>query len=112
MGAGALFSVYEGKGDKEVQKTAITHAMVLIFSITLVLNVLVYAFMDPILTFLRVPEDVWQGMKNMTDVSDLVEPKSKKIPGVGYVSPETDDPVTGILYMRRITRKYNKYNKE
>lgn len=32
--------------------------------------------------------------KNMpTDVSDLIEPKSKKIPGVGYVSPETDDPV-------------------
>lgn len=34
-----------------------------------------------------------KGMKNMTDVSDLIEPKSKKIPGVGYVSPETDDPV-------------------
>lgn len=64
MGAGALFSVYEGKGDKEIQKTAITHAMVLIFSITLVLNVLVYVFMDPILTFLRVPEDVWQGMRD------------------------------------------------
>ena len=34
-----------------------------------------------------------KGMENMTDVSDLIEPKSKKIPGVGYVSPETDDPV-------------------
>ena len=34
-----------------------------------------------------------KGMKNMTDVSDLIETKSKKIPGVGYVSPETDDPV-------------------
>lgn len=34
-----------------------------------------------------------KGMKNMTDVSDLIKPKSKKIPGVGYVSPETDDPV-------------------
>ncbi|MCI7291312.1 hypothetical protein [Methanobrevibacter woesei] len=33
------------------------------------------------------------GMKNVTDVSDLIEVKSKKIPGVGYVSSETDDPV-------------------
>ena len=33
------------------------------------------------------------GMKNCTDVSDYIEPKTRKIPGVGYVSPETDDPV-------------------
>lgn len=34
-----------------------------------------------------------KGMKNCTDVSDYIEPKVRKIPGVGYVSPETDDPV-------------------
>ncbi|WP_405307360.1 hypothetical protein [Methanobrevibacter sp.] len=34
-----------------------------------------------------------RGMKNCTDVSDYIEPKIRKIPGVGYVSPETDDPV-------------------
>jgi len=34
-----------------------------------------------------------RGMANCTDVSDLIEPKTRKIPGVGYVSPETDDPV-------------------
>ena len=34
-----------------------------------------------------------RGMKNCTDVSDFIEPKTRKIPGVGYVSPETDDPV-------------------
>ena len=32
-------------------------------------------------------------MKNCTDVSDYIEAKAKKIPGVGYVSYETDDPV-------------------
>lgn len=37
--------------------------------------------------------DAAKGMKNLTDVSDYIEPKAKKIPGVGYVSPETDDPV-------------------
>ena len=34
-----------------------------------------------------------RGMKNCTDVSDFIEPKTRKIPGVGYVSPDTDDPV-------------------
>ncbi len=34
-----------------------------------------------------------KGMDDLTDVSDLIEAKSKKIPGVGYVSSETDDPV-------------------
>ena len=34
-----------------------------------------------------------QGMDNITDVSDLIEQETKKIPGVGSVSPETDDPV-------------------
>ena len=34
-----------------------------------------------------------KGMTNMTDVSELIEPKIRHIPGVGYVSPETDDPV-------------------
>ncbi len=32
-------------------------------------------------------------MNNVTDVSDLIENKTQKIPGVGYVSDETDDPV-------------------
>lgn len=34
-----------------------------------------------------------KGMDNLTDISDLIEDKSRKIPGVGYVSSETDDPV-------------------
>lgn len=111
MGAGALFSVYEGKGDKDIQKTAITHAIVLVSSITIVLNVLVYAFMDPILTFLRVPEDVWQGMR--VALAYMLAPFFGEtgiwvaIP-IGWVLAD----VTGILYMRRNTRKYNKYNKE
>jgi len=37
--------------------------------------------------------DAAKGMKNLTDVSDYIEPKTREIPGVGYVSPETDDPV-------------------
>ena len=37
--------------------------------------------------------DAAKGMKNLTDVSDYIQPKIKKIPGVGFVSHETDDPV-------------------
>ena len=37
--------------------------------------------------------DAAKGMKNLTDVSDYIELKTKEIPGVGYVSPDTDDPV-------------------
>ena len=37
--------------------------------------------------------DAAKGMKDLTDVSDYIKPETRKIPGVGYVSPETDDPV-------------------
>ena len=37
--------------------------------------------------------DAARGMKNLTDVSDYIKPETKEIPGVGYVSPDTDDPV-------------------
>jgi hypothetical protein len=33
------------------------------------------------------------GMKGLTDISARIENKTKKIPGVGFVSNETDDPV-------------------
>lgn len=32
-------------------------------------------------------------MDDVNDVSDIILEQSRKIPGVGYVSPETDDPV-------------------
>ena len=38
-----------------------------------------------------------KGMKNCTDVSDYIEAKTRKIPGVGYVSDETDDPVVATV---------------
>ncbi len=37
--------------------------------------------------------DAAHGMKNLTDVSSHIEAKTRKIPGVGYVSSQTDDPV-------------------
>ena len=63
MGSGALFSIYKGKNDQESLRNAIVHAFALIMAVTVLLNVLVYIGIDPILHFLRVPDEVWDGMK-------------------------------------------------
>lgn len=63
MGAGALFSIYQGRKDLSSLKLSILHAFLLILAITLVLNLAVYAGIEPILTFLRVPDEVRPGMR-------------------------------------------------
>ena len=63
MGSGALFSIYKGKNDQDSLRNAIVHAFALIMAVTVLLNVLVYIGTDPILHFLRVPDEVWDGMK-------------------------------------------------
>ena len=63
LGSGALFSIYRGKKDDKSLRLSIVHSFLLIMSITLILNILVYLFLTPILHFLRVPENVWSGMR-------------------------------------------------
>lgn len=63
MGAGALFSMYRGRADEDSFKIAAIHAFVMILAATVLLNIVVYVFMDPILAFLRVPQEVWQDMR-------------------------------------------------
>lgn len=63
MGSEALFSIYKGKNDQDSLRNAIVHAFALIMAVTVLLNVLVYIGIDPILHFLRVPDEVWDGMK-------------------------------------------------
>lgn len=63
MGSGALFSIYRGRGDKASLRSAIAHAFGLILLLTLALNAAVYAFLNSILHFLRVPAAVWGGMR-------------------------------------------------
>ncbi len=64
MGAGALFSIYLGKKEMENLRAAVYHAFLLIMAVTVLLNALVYLFLDPILSFLRVPSEVWDPMKD------------------------------------------------
>lgn len=63
MGSGALFSIYRGKGDEARLRSSVAHAFLLILSVTLVLNLLVYLFLEPVLSFLRVPSEVRPGMR-------------------------------------------------
>ena len=64
MGAGALFSIYRGRGEETNLKSAVVHAFFLILAIAALLNVAVYLFLDPILAFLNVPDEVYPLMKN------------------------------------------------
>ena len=64
MGSGALFSIYRGRGDTDMLRRGVAHAFALIMLITLVLNAAVYAFLGPILAFLRVPDEVIGGMRS------------------------------------------------
>ena len=59
MGAGALFSIYLGKKDYASLRSAVYHALILIFAVTAALNILVYAFLDPILRFLQIPAELF-----------------------------------------------------
>lgn len=63
LGSGALFSIYHGKKDEESLRLSIVHSFLLIIGVTVILNILVYLFLTPILYFLRVPENVWSGMR-------------------------------------------------
>ena len=64
MGAGALFSIYLGKKKMENLRSAVYHAFLLIMIVTILLNGVIYLFLNPILAFLRVPAEVWNPMKD------------------------------------------------
>ncbi len=63
MGSGALFSIYRGQRDESRLHSSVWHAFVLIMAVTVLINAAVYILLDEILVFLRVPHQVWAGMK-------------------------------------------------
>lgn len=63
MGSGALFSIYRGQRDESRLRSSVLHAFVLIMAVTVLINAAVYIWRDEILTLLRVPHQVWTGMK-------------------------------------------------
>ena len=63
MGSGALFSIYIGKDDREKLKDSVWQSFVLIFAVTSAINTAVYIFIDPILRFLKVPDELYSDMR-------------------------------------------------
>ena len=64
MGSGAIFSLQYGAGDREALKRSTFVSLVLIGFVTLVLNVSVFVWIDPILRLLHVPENVYPLMRD------------------------------------------------
>lgn len=63
MGAGALFSICRGGGNEDKLKKAIAQSFLLIFGVTLTINVVVYTFVDQILGFLKIPDELYAQMR-------------------------------------------------
>lgn len=59
MGSGTFFSIRFGEKDYDGLKEGMYASFVLISVLTLILNILVFIFMDTIRLFLRVPQEVW-----------------------------------------------------
>ena len=64
MGSGAVFSIRYGENDKEKLKKSIGISFVIIFSVTIFLNIAVFVFIDPIMNFLNIPPSIYQMMKS------------------------------------------------
>lgn len=63
MGSGALFSIRYGQRDEEGLKTIVFAAFVMIGGVTLVLNLAVFLWIDPIMGLLQVPEGIYGLMR-------------------------------------------------
>ena len=64
MGSGALFSIRFGERDDNAVCESLCASFVFIMAVTAILNVLAYVFLDEILVFLRIPEEVYGDMKS------------------------------------------------
>lgn len=64
MGSGAFFSICFGKKDDDRLKEGMCASFILIAALTIVLTALVFVFLDDILVFLRVPDEVLPLMRD------------------------------------------------
>lgn len=63
MGSGTLFSIRFGERDEEGLREGIGVSFLLIFLLTVALNVIVFLLLDQIQMFLQVPVEVWGDMR-------------------------------------------------
>ena len=63
MGSGALFSMRFGQRDEKALRENLCASFFFIAFVTVLLNVLAFAWLDGLRTFLRVPAEVWGDMR-------------------------------------------------
>lgn len=68
MGSGAVFSIQYGKREEDKLKNSIFISFSFIVIITLLLNLIVYLFLDQIVTLLRVPPELVEMMKDYLEI--------------------------------------------
>lgn len=64
MGSGTVFSLQYGAGDLSALRRSIYVSFLLIGTVTILLNVAVFLWLDPILRWLQVPYDIYSLMRN------------------------------------------------
>ena len=64
MGSGTVFSLQYGAGDLSALRRSIYVSLLLIGTVTILLNVAVFLWLDPILRWLHVPYDIYPLMRN------------------------------------------------
>lgn len=64
MGSGTVFSIRYGEGSQIKLKESMGASFLLIFCTALVLNLVVFLFIDPILSLLQVPEEIYGMMRD------------------------------------------------
>ncbi|MGN0634301.1 MAG: MATE family efflux transporter [Oscillospiraceae bacterium] len=63
MGSGTVFSVWFGRNDRQQLKNNIAVSFLFIAAVTVIINVLIFALVDPILHILNVPPDIYASMR-------------------------------------------------
>ena len=63
MGSGTVFSVCFGKKDRQQMKNSIVSSFLFIFAVTIIMNILVFAGIDWILRMMRVPNNIYELMR-------------------------------------------------
>lgn len=63
MGSGSVFSFYYGQGDRQKMRESTLASFLFIGAISILMNSSVFAGLRPILTLLRIPEDIYTYMQ-------------------------------------------------
>lgn len=59
MGSGALFSIFYGEKNSDKLKSGIFLSFILILVITIIINILIFVYIDEIIVFMQIPQEIY-----------------------------------------------------